>query len=923
MSISLLLEMAQSGGLAEPDRTAIVSGELRMSVDELSELADGGAGVIAESGAQHVVYVGAGGAMLPLLLFAAARAAVPLTPLNYRLSVDGLRTLIARLPEPLVIVDDVYRDMVGDSFPVISSADFCIAAEAADPVAVAEPDPDAVAVVLFTSGTTSAPKAVELTHNNLTSYITGTVEFDSAHSGDAALICVPPYHIAAVSAALSNLYAGRKMVYQSTFDADEWVRLVDDEAVSSATVVPTMLDRIVTALEATTTDTTLPTLRTLAYGGSKVALPLLRKALALLPGVGFVNAYGLTETSSTIAVLTPEDHRLALASDDPGVLRRLGSVGRPVPAVEVQIRGEHGSVLGPNEPGELFVRGEQVSGRYTDIGSVLDADGWFPTRDMAYLDADGYLFIGGRSDDTIIRGGENIAPAEIEDVLVEHPQVRECAVVGAADPEWGQIIVAVVVPAPGADPDVEELRGFVRGQLRGSRTPDRIVFLDELPTTATGKVLRRELADELAKTEVESAWPTHPDYRIDVSACPFTGQVWAGEVLIAESDACLLVTETDHVDRLYFPAESVRWELFTPSERTTVCPFKGVATYWNLTAVEPTTDDVVWTYRTPLPEVAALSGHVSFYSRALRVLVVERWQDGTTVPATFPLWGDADELIRLIDVEPVAERHFVGPAHGPTRRDVVEGGQFAAQAIVAMTKTIAGQRVTSASLSFMKAASFTAPIDVAVDVLRQGRTFSTAEVRLSQNGVLRSVGLLLADSGAPDVIRDVEAMPDVVGPDDALPFAGFGMPGREIRVVDGAYDPDPDRVAAPRIDAWVRFREAPAAAHLHTALLAQSTTHWTIAAGMLPHRGFGEARAHRDLSTGIIKLDIAFHDEVDVTEWLLYSNRAFWAGRGLIQGDGRVFTREGVLAASYVVQAMVRDFDRDPASMGHDSRTAM
>lgn len=335
-------------------------------------------------------------------------------------------------------------------------------------------------------------------------------------------------------------------------------------------------------------------------------------------------------------------------------------------------------------------------------------------------------------------------------------------------------------------------------------------------------------------TEVESAWPTHPDYRIDVSACPFTGQVWAGEVLIAEGDACLVVTETDHVDRLYFPEESVRWELFTPSDRTTVCPFKGVASYWNLTALEPATYDVAWTYRTPLPEVSGIAGHVSFYSRALRIVVVENWPDGTRVPATFPLWGDVDELIRLIDVEPVAERQFVGPAHGPTRRDVVEGGQFAAEAIVAVSKTLAGQRVTSASMSFLKAASFTAPVDVSVDVLRRGRTFTTAEVRLSQSGTLRSAGLLLADSGAHDVIRDVEEMPDVVGPDDALPFAGFGMTGREIRVVDGAYDPDPDRVAAPRIDAWIRVREAPAASYLHTALLAQSTTHWTIAAGMLP-----------------------------------------------------------------------------------------
>jgi acyl-CoA synthetase (AMP-forming)/AMP-acid ligase II len=489
---------------SNPERPAVVSGDLRLTTQQLSDLADGGAGVIAASGAKHVAYVGAGGAMLPVLIFASARAGLAFTPINYRLSADGLQALIRRLPEPLVIVDDRYRNMLGDSSDrVMVSDDFLTAARTAEPAAEF-PDPESVAVVLFTSGTTSQPKAVELSHNNLTSYVTGTVEFESAEPSDAALICVPPYHIAGVGAALSNLYAGRKMVYLPNFDADEWVRLIDAEQVTTATVVPTMLDRIVTALEAGSQK--LPSLRNLAYGGSKVGLPLVRRALGLLPHVGFVNAYGLTETSSTIAVLTPDDHReahAALSTADAAVAKRLGSVGRPVPGIELQIRDEHGTVLGRGESGELFVRGEQVSGRYTGIGSVLDADGWFPTRDVALLDEDGYLFVSGRSDDTIIRGGENIAPAELEEVLIEHSHVRDVAVVGVDDPQWGQAIVAVVVPAAGIDPDPEELREHVRKSLRGSRTPDRVVFRDELPTTPTGKVLRREIAEELRATPAE------------------------------------------------------------------------------------------------------------------------------------------------------------------------------------------------------------------------------------------------------------------------------------------------------------------------------------------------------------------------------------------------------------------------------------
>jgi acyl-CoA synthetase (AMP-forming)/AMP-acid ligase II len=498
MSISLLLEMAASGNA---ERTAVVSGDLRLTTQQLSDLADGGAGVIAASNAKHVAYVGTGGAMLPVLIFAAARAGVAFTPINYRLSADGIQALIERLPEPLVIVDGRYRDAVGGVCDRVMDADDFLAS-ARDRGQAAEvpafPDPDSVAIVLFTSGTTSQPKAVELSHNNLTSYITGTVEFGAAEETDAALICVPPYHIAGVSAALSNLYAGRKMVYLPNFDAQEWVRLINAENVTTATVVPTMLDRIITVLDnGDGTAAELPSLRNLAYGGSKVGLPLVRRALELLPNVGFVNAYGLTETSSTIAVLTPDDHRAAQAASTPEAARRLGSVGRAVAGIELQIRDEAGNVLPPGETGELFVRGEQVSGRYTGIGSVLDENGWFPTKDIAMLDDEGYLFIGGRSDDTIIRGGENIAPAELEEVLVEHPQVRDVAVVGVEDPQWGQAIVAVVVPAAGTDPDPEELREFVRKSLRGSRTPDEVVFRDELPTTATGKVLRREIIQTL------------------------------------------------------------------------------------------------------------------------------------------------------------------------------------------------------------------------------------------------------------------------------------------------------------------------------------------------------------------------------------------------------------------------------------------
>jgi acyl-CoA synthetase (AMP-forming)/AMP-acid ligase II len=240
------------------------------------------------------------------------------------------------------------------------------------------------------------------------------------------------------------------------------------------------------------TDLRVPSLRHLAYGGATMPLPVIERALQAWPTVDFVNAYGLTETSSTIAVLGPDDHRAAVASDDSAVRARLVSVGRIVDSIDLQVRDDDGRVRADGSAGRIWVRGEQVSGEYSESGSMLDADGFFDTRDVGYVDTDGYLFIRGRADDTIIRGGENIAPAEIEDVLLAHPDVVDAVVVGVPDDEWGQRIEAAVVLRAAADSTGEALRDHVRAQLRSSKTPDRIVVWDELPRTETGKLIRRE-----------------------------------------------------------------------------------------------------------------------------------------------------------------------------------------------------------------------------------------------------------------------------------------------------------------------------------------------------------------------------------------------------------------------------------------------
>jgi acyl-CoA synthetase (AMP-forming)/AMP-acid ligase II len=293
-------------------------------------------------------------------------------------------------------------------------------------------------------------------------------------------VSVPPYHIAGVANVLSNVYSARRLVYLPAFTPEAWLTTVRTEGITHAMVVPTMLARLVDQLGEGGQAAT-PTLRSLAYGGSRMPVTVLERALLAFPDADFVNAYGLTETSSTIAVLGPEDHRSA---------HKLGSVGRLVPGVEVDVRDD-----------ELWVRGEQVSGEYLGQGAAVDADGWFPTRDRGWVDEDGYLYVEGRADDTIIRGGENIAPAEIEDVLLAHPAVESVAVVGLPDEEWGQCIGAAVVLRPGAAIDAADLQAWAHARLRSSRTPEVIAFREALPVTETGKLLRREvLADLLERT---------------------------------------------------------------------------------------------------------------------------------------------------------------------------------------------------------------------------------------------------------------------------------------------------------------------------------------------------------------------------------------------------------------------------------------
>jgi fatty-acyl-CoA synthase len=493
MHLTALLEIVAD---ALGDRVAVGPHDRGLTYEGLLHRSQAVARDLRQREAERLVAVDVNSEAVPVGLFGAAFAGIPYVPVNYRLADSQLAAILERAAPGVAVVEPSVPARFPAGIPGLSMtarADF-LAADGPDGPAWAG-DPEDPAVLLFTSGTTGEPKAALLRHRHLTSYVLETVEFLGADSSDAALVSVPPYHIAGIAAVLTAVWSGRRLVYLPQFTPEAWVDLAAAEAVTHAMVVPTMLGRILDVLRQR--GEKLPALQHLSYGGGRMPVTIVEQALDHLPHVGLVNAYGLTETSSTVAVLGPDDHREAIASAEPHVRIRLASVGRPLPSLQVEIRGPSGDVLVAGDRGEIWVRGEQVSGEYLGRGATLNAEGWLATNDGGWLDADGYLFVEGRLDDVIVRGGENLSPGEIEDVLTRHPAVAEAAVIGVPSDEWGEAVAAVVVLRPGHEADDAELRIWVSERLRSTRAPERIEYRAELPYSETGKLLRRVLKAEL------------------------------------------------------------------------------------------------------------------------------------------------------------------------------------------------------------------------------------------------------------------------------------------------------------------------------------------------------------------------------------------------------------------------------------------
>ena len=410
------------------------------------------------------------------LYYAAPRSGRILTLINQRLSVSEHLDQLRRVQPAIVVGDTRYLEPLADAVEPLVSFD---SGEWQQP-SITAPDiavhPDDAAWLLFTSGSTGAPKAVLHTHRSITTAVRGTVAGRSVRAGGVYLLPFPMCHIAGYNMLVHHSVASAVLPVP-VFRPDAFVAAVNTHGVTSCSLAPTMLHSLLAYLRDAPAE--LPTLRDISYGSAAIPADLLRRAVERL-GVGFHQGYGMTETGGNITFLGPSDHLCG----DPAVRR---SAGRPHDEVCIRIADD----------GEILVRGAQVAAQYWPEGPVT-VDGWLHTGDAGAIDDSGRLVVTDRLKDVIITGGENVSSREVEDVLSLHPGVEQVAVIGVPDEYWGEAICAVVVPGP-TQPTADELIAHVRAHLAGFKRPRHVRFVDELPMTSNGKVAKSILRESIPR----------------------------------------------------------------------------------------------------------------------------------------------------------------------------------------------------------------------------------------------------------------------------------------------------------------------------------------------------------------------------------------------------------------------------------------
>lgn len=484
-----------------PDRAAIGGGENSWSYAALEDRVERLSAVLAEGGIKagdRVAYLGFNHPMIAAALFAAARLGAAFVPLNFRLTARelefvigdaGVHTLLAG-EEHAAVVEAVRPSIpcerilrVGSPVPGVEALEPLLAAASKVPSA-RSPEPDDVALLMYTSGTTGRPKGAILTHANLWANNLNWMLASDFSSRDVGLNCAPMFHVGGLCVTvLPILFAGGQVVLQQQFDPAAFLRAIERHRVTVTFAVPAMM--LFASQHPDFTHADLSSLRLIVAGGAPVPEPLLR--VYAERGIPVSHCYGMTESTSAVTFLETEN-----------AVRKLGSCGRPGMLSDVRLIDAAGRVLAePRSKGEICMRGPNVTKGYWNLPGAtaesLDGDGWFRSGDVGYFDEDGFLYVCDRVKDMIISGGENVYPAEIESALYEHSAIAEVAVIGVPDERWGERVVAVVALKPGTSLALEDLQSFARERLAGYKIPRELRFLDALPRNSNGKVVKMEL----------------------------------------------------------------------------------------------------------------------------------------------------------------------------------------------------------------------------------------------------------------------------------------------------------------------------------------------------------------------------------------------------------------------------------------------
>jgi acyl-CoA synthetase (AMP-forming)/AMP-acid ligase II len=508
-SIRELIDRAARRG----DVPFVVQGDRRLSFGEFGGLVRGTSRVLRDAfgleRGDRVAVVGANSIDWLLAVFGAAGAGIVAAVLNQHWATDELAFAIADSGARMVFADAELAGRMADLPTKVGTLERVVPlgsvpvepAEVWPAVPIDEADPF---VLMYTSGTTGRPKGCITTHQGTLAQVravmlNGRLDRQLAVAGKrppladgprrqtALLVTSPLFHVSGLHAAIClSLAAGTKVVFPAgRFDPAEVLRIIEEERITAWGGVPTMIHRVVDCPDIQRRD--LSSLESVAIGGAPLPPDVLARAQKTLGAKASLgNGYGLTETHGAVTMNAGR-----------GLVQRPTSVGRPSPVVDLRIVGEDGEAVPSNEVGEIQVRGVTVTPGYwnrPEDNAAAFADGWFRTGDAGSLDADGFLHLADRLKDMVIRGGENIAPVEVEDALGAHPDVDEVAVFGLADPDLGERVAAVVVLVPGGTADEVTLRDFLVGRLARYKVPDRVVVAtDPLPRNATGKILKAEL----------------------------------------------------------------------------------------------------------------------------------------------------------------------------------------------------------------------------------------------------------------------------------------------------------------------------------------------------------------------------------------------------------------------------------------------